>query len=43
LFLRIKCGLRGTPMPAFGGQLSDEQIWNLAFHVWNLANLPQRP
>lgn len=36
LYRRIHAGIKGTPMPAFGGSLTDEEIWdmvNFLLHV----------
>jgi mono/diheme cytochrome c family protein len=37
LFLRIKCGVGGTPMPSFQGSLTDTQVWNLVHFIQSLA------
>ncbi len=34
LFRRIYAGIKGTPMPVFGGKgLTDEQIWDIVNYV----------
>ncbi|MBL4883932.1 MAG: cytochrome c [Planctomycetaceae bacterium] len=34
VFRRIYCGIKGTPMPVYGGKgLSDEQIWDIVNYV----------
>lgn len=40
IFLWIKNGYPGTGMPAWGGRLSDEQIWQLVLYLRTLAPLP---
>ncbi|MBL4884317.1 MAG: cytochrome c [Planctomycetaceae bacterium] len=38
LFRRISAGVKGTPMPAFGGKgLNDEQIWDLVNYIYYLG------
>ena len=38
LFRRISVGVKGTPMPAFGGKgLTEEQIWDLVNYIYFLA------
>lgn len=33
VYRRIYAGIKGTPMPAFGGSLTDEEIWDLVNYV----------
>jgi mono/diheme cytochrome c family protein len=35
LYRRIYAGIKGTPMPAFGKSLSEEQIWDIVNYVLN--------
>ena len=37
LFWRVSEGMPGTAMPAFKGQLSEEQRWQVITHEWHLA------
>src|SRR6185503_12710661 len=42
IYRRLRTGLDGTPMPTFndmivGGQLTDDQLWNLAHYVRSLS------
>ncbi len=37
LWLRIYSGVKGTPMPAFNGALTPEQIWDVVNYVRSLA------
>jgi copper transport protein len=39
LFDWITNGVRGTAMPAFGGQLSEEQIWDVVNYIRTFAQL----
>lgn len=37
VFRRIYCGIKGTPMPVYGGKgLSDEQIWDIVNYVMSI-------
>jgi len=40
LFWGVKHGIRNTAMPAWGGQLSDEDIWQVAAFLKRLDALP---
>jgi mono/diheme cytochrome c family protein len=40
LFWTIKHGIRNTGMPAWGGMLSDEQIWQIVSLLKNSQDLP---
>jgi mono/diheme cytochrome c family protein len=42
LFRVIKHGIRNTGMPAWGGMLSDEEIWQLVSLLKNSQDLPLR-
>ncbi len=35
-YRRLFAGIKGTPMPAFGGSLSDAELWDLVNYVMNL-------
>lgn len=37
IYRRIHSGINGSPMSAFGAQLSSEQIWDLVHYVYSLA------
>lgn len=37
LYCRIVKGMRGTPMPAFEGQYTDDETWDLIHYVQSLA------
>jgi mono/diheme cytochrome c family protein len=44
LFCRIYAGIKGTPMPAFGGTvLKDEDIWDVVNYVMSLPYEPEPP
>jgi mono/diheme cytochrome c family protein len=36
LFRRVYAGINGTPMPAHGGTLGEDDIWNLVLYVYSL-------
>lgn len=36
LYRRIHQGIKGTPMPAFGGSLTPEQIWDLVNYIYSI-------
>lgn len=36
LYRRVAAGIKGTPMPAFGSSLKDDQIWDLVNYVMDL-------
>jgi mono/diheme cytochrome c family protein len=40
IFLRIKTGISGTPMPAFADAAKDADLWNLANYVTSLGRQP---
>jgi mono/diheme cytochrome c family protein len=42
IYLTICCGVKGTPMPSFNGNLSSEDIWALAMYVRSLG-APKSP
>ena len=43
IFRRMYAGIKGTPMPAFGGTaLKDEEIWDLVNFVMSLPYAPQQ-
>jgi mono/diheme cytochrome c family protein len=37
IFRTICCGVKGTPMPAFGGTVSPDDLWALALYVRSLG------
>ena len=37
IYLRLKTGLTGSPMPSYAAVLSDEQLWDIAYYVDSLA------
>jgi len=39
-FWKLKHGIRFTPMPAFGGNLSDDELWKLALFLQHMDKLP---
>ena len=41
VFRAISTGLGGTPMPSFGGAMSDDERWDLAHYVLSLGG--ERP
>jgi mono/diheme cytochrome c family protein len=44
LFRRMYAGIKGTPMPAFGGEkMKDEQLWDLVNYVMSLPYTPRQP
>lgn len=36
IYRRIHAGIKGTPMPAFGAKLKDEQIWDIVNYVFSV-------
>ena len=38
IFLRVKHGIEGSPMPAAPGGMSDDDIWAISEYVRQLAN-----
>ena len=36
LFRRMYAGIKGTPMPKFGGALKDAEIWDIVNYVMSL-------
>jgi len=44
LFRRVYAGIKGTPMPAFGGTaLKDDEIWDLVNYVMSLPYTEKQP
>ncbi len=45
IYLRLKTGLTGSPMPSYAEVLSDDQLWDLAYFVDSLGEdqAPQPP
>ena len=42
-YYKVKHGMRLTPMPAFGGSLSDDQVWQVAEFLKTMDKLPPGP
>jgi cytochrome c oxidase cbb3-type subunit 2 len=40
VFLRLRTGIDGTPMPSYVGSASDEEMWHLANYVLSLRRKP---
>lgn len=40
VYMRLKTGINGTPMPSFAGTAKDEDLWNVANDVVSLARKP---
>jgi len=40
VYLRLKTGISGTPMPSFADTAKDEDLWNVANYVVSLARKP---
>jgi len=38
VYMRIKTGLTGSPMPSYAAVRSDEQLWDIAYYVDSLAS-----
>lgn len=38
VYRRIHSGIKGTPMQAFGGTLTDEEIWDLVNYVYSIPH-----
>lgn len=36
LYARVHAGIKGTPMPAFGSKLSDQEIWDLVNFIYSV-------
>lgn len=36
IYRRLSAGIKGTPMPAFGGSLSDQELWDMVNYVMSL-------
>ncbi|WP_437185688.1 cytochrome c [Planctomicrobium sp. SH668] len=36
LYARLHAGIKGTPMPAFGGKLKDEELWDLVNYIYSV-------
>ena len=43
IYKRLKAGVTGTGMPAWGETLTDEEIWATAYYVQSLVNLRGAP
>lgn len=40
IYLRLKTGMNGTPMPSYAEAATDEQLWQVATYVTTLARKP---
>ena len=40
VFMRLKSGINGTPMPSFGDTAKDPDLWNVANYVVSLSRKP---
>ena len=40
VYLRLRTGMNGTPMPSFESAAADEELWDLAHYVESLARVP---
>jgi len=40
IYLRLRTGINGTPMPSFADTAKDEDLWNVANYVVSLARKP---
>lgn len=36
LYSRLHAGIKGTPMPAFGAKLKDQQLWDLVNYIYSV-------
>ncbi len=36
IYRRLSAGIKGTPMPAFGGSLTDQELWDMVNYVMSL-------
>lgn len=36
LYCRLHAGIKGTPMPAFGAKLKDQQLWDLVNYIYSV-------
>jgi mono/diheme cytochrome c family protein len=36
LFCRLHGGIKGTPMPAFGGKKTDEELWDVVNYIYSV-------
>ncbi len=43
LYRRLHAGIKGTPMPAFGTVLTDEELWDIVNYVTNLPFEMEQP
>ncbi|QDT56730.1 Cytochrome c [Caulifigura coniformis] len=43
LFSRLHGGIKGTPMPAFGGKKSDEELWDLVNYIMSVPYEKRTP
>lgn len=42
LFVSIRDGVEGSAMPVYGGQLSEQEMWDVLYRVWAFATSPSR-
>jgi len=40
IYVRLRTGVDGTPMPSYAGAVSDKEMWNLANYVVSMARKP---
>lgn len=38
IFITLKTGVKGTPMPSFANALCDEELWHIVSFIWTLRN-----
>ena len=43
LAARIEAGIKGTPMPAFGAKLTEQQKWDIVNYVLYLPHEQRKP
>jgi mono/diheme cytochrome c family protein len=43
IYARIEAGIKGTPMPAFGAKLTEQQKWDIVNYVLYLPHEPRTP
>lgn len=43
VYARIEAGIKGTPMPAFGGKMTEQQKWDLVNYILELPHEARTP
>ena len=43
IYARIEAGIKGTPMPAFGAKLTEQQKWDIVNYVLYLPHEQRKP